>query len=355
MEIKIEHLTKTYAKQRGITDINLSLPEGGLTAIVGPSGCGKTTLLRTLAGLILPDSGSIRFGERDVTYSPPQHRGATMVFQNYALWPHMSVFDNVAYGLKLRKKSVVEIEQTVLDVLRRVEIDTKDVKKRHPQHYSGGQQQRIALARALAVQPHLLLLDEPLSNLDAKVRQRLRVEIRNIQQSFGITALYVTHDQEEALSMADYVVVMNEGQIEQAGTPKEVYYSPVSYFTAHFLGDSHTLRVLRDGKENRLIIRSCDVRISQLDNESNAMLLRQDFARATTEDVAEFIEYGDYIELCGEVTNHLFIGSTYRHMIQIGNQSLFADAEEVFEPGLYRLMVSRERAYCFDAAGVLSS
>ncbi|CAM4404842.1 ABC transporter ATP-binding protein [Paenibacillus tarimensis] len=339
MQIRIEQLTKTYANQRGINQIDLTLPEGGLTAIVGPSGCGKTTLLRTLAGLIKPDSGAIRFGGKDVTYAPPQHRGATMVFQNYALWPHMSVFDNIAYGLKLRRTPAAEIERRVTEVLRRVEIDPADVKKRHPQQYSGGQQQRIALARALVVQPHLLLMDEPLSNLDAKVRQRLRVEIRNIQQSFGITALYVTHDQEEALSMADYVVLMNEGRIEQAGTPKEVYYQPSSYFTAHFLGDSHTLHVRRGSETRRLVVRSCDMAIGSRAEQLPA-------SAAGEWPLVEAVEGG--WQLTGEVTNHLFIGSSYRHMVRVGSQAFFADADEACEPGVYRLHLPAERAYWFE-------
>jgi ABC-type Fe3+/spermidine/putrescine transport system ATPase subunit len=343
MQIRIENLTKSYGKNRGIIDINLQLPDRSLTAIVGPSGCGKTTLLRILAGLLEPDSGKIWFGNEDMTHSTPQQRGAAMVFQNYALWPHMSVFDNVAYGLKLRKVPAKEIEWRVYDILQRVEIDTKDIKKRYPQQYSGGQQQRIALARALVVQPNLLLMDEPLSNLDAKVRQRLRVEIRNIQQSFGITALYVTHDQEEALSMADYVVVMNEGRIEQAGTPKEVYHNPATYFAAHFLGESHTLHVNRAGKAVKLVIRSNDVRIGArieaVSNSEHGLPGRP-----------EVIEEQDCFTLRGEVTDHLFIGHCFRHMVKVGEQSFFADAETECSPGMYLIHIPKEKAFWFDDA-----
>lgn len=337
MHIQLQNLTKNYGGSRGIAGISLELPSGGLTAIVGPSGCGKTTLLRTLAGFLAPDGGVIRFGERDVTYASPQQRGAAMVFQNYALWPHMSVFDNVAYGLKLRKVPAAERERRVLDVLRRVEIDISEVRRRHPQHYSGGQQQRIALARALVVQPDLLLMDEPLSNLDAKVRQRLRVEIRSIQQAFGITALYVTHDQEEALSMADYVVVMNEGRIEQAGTPQEVYCRPATYFTAHFLGESHTLCLLRGKEEQRLVVRAGDARIAErLEQPQSAQPLQA-------------IETDGEVVLTGAVRGHLFLGSAYRHIVHIGSQSFFADSEVPHPEGTYDIRIPRDKAYWFAA------
>ncbi|TXK76788.1 ABC transporter ATP-binding protein [Paenibacillus sp. N3.4] len=358
MQIHIEELTKSYANSRGITGINLCLPERGLTAIVGPSGCGKTTLLRTLAGFLQPDSGRIRFGEREVTYATPQQRGATMVFQNYALWPHMSVFDNVAYGLKLRKVPAQERERLVLEVLARVEIDLSDIKKRRPQQYSGGQQQRIALARALVVQPDLLLMDEPLSNLDAKVRQRLRVEIRRIQQSFGITALYVTHDQEEALSMADYVVVMNEGRVEQAGTPEEVYRQPISYFAAHFLGESHTLQVSRGGEPQRLVLRSNDARIGERLEAAERDKGETETVGKSVEDLEAYAmqaegglpqvyEDSEGWYLYGEVQNHLFVGAVYRHLVSAFGQSWFVDAESAKPFGTYCIRIPREKAYWF--------
>lgn len=344
MQIRVQGLTKSYVKNRGIIDINLELPERGLTAIVGPSGCGKTTLLRTLAGFLQPDQGKIMFGNQDVTNFSPQQRKATMVFQNYALWPHMSVFENIAYGLKIRRIPAAEIEQKVVDVLRRVEIDLKDIKKRHPQHYSGGQQQRIALARALVLQPNLLLMDEPLSNLDAKVRQRLRVEIRHIQQSFGITALYVTHDQEEALSMADYVVVMNEGRIEQAGTPKEVYHQPITYFTAHFLGESHTLLVVRQGISSKLVIRATDLNIIQNIEQRES---KKSPLQAGISQLPEVYEEADNFTLYGEVIDRLFVGSAYRHLVQVKDQSFFADAKEAFPNGTYAIQIPKEKAYWF--------
>ncbi|MEB3100849.1 ABC transporter ATP-binding protein [Ferviditalea candida] len=368
MQITIEHVNKNYAKQRGIFNISLKLPDQCLTAIVGPSGCGKTTLLRSIAGFLKVDSGQILFGGKDVTDLEPQARGAAMVFQNYALWPHMSVFDNVAYGLKLRNVPRKEREERVYDVMRRVEIDVSDIKKRKPSQYSGGQQQRIALARSLVIQPEVLLLDEPLSNLDAKVRQRLRVEIRSIQQSFGITAVYVTHDQEEALSMADFVVVMKDGRIEQAGTPEEVYRSPASYFVAHFLGESNTLDVKIGGQHQRLVVRSEDPKLVPVERVTPVERAIQAEAAAplvgtippaaadltsvssfavSPSSLPEVKTNGDQFILTGTVKEHLFVGSKYRHVVDIGGQMLFLDMDAPASPGRYEIRIPLSRAFRF--------
>lgn len=347
MGITIEGLTKHYGKKRGIVSIDLKLPEGGLTAIVGPSGCGKTTLLRTLAGFIAADEGRIRFGDRDVTRTSPQDRKAAMVFQHYALWPHMTVFDNIAYGLKLQKITEKEREIRVRDVLEKVEIDTSDIRQRYPQHYSGGQQQRIALARALVVQPAVLLLDEPLSNLDAKVRQRLRVGIRSIQQAFGITAVYVTHDQEEALSMADYVILMNDGRVEQAGTPEEIYRQPATCFTAQFLGESHTLLLRRNGSIQRLVVRSGDPKVNPFPGgpDEAAEVGLKGIRLAENQQVWE--EDGQFV-LVGEIRHHLFMGSYYRYMIEMEGQPMFVDDERLLETGRCIVTIPKEKAYWFE-------
>jgi ABC-type Fe3+/spermidine/putrescine transport system ATPase subunit len=347
MGITIQGLNKRYGKKRGITDINLQLPVGGLTAIVGPSGCGKTTLLRTLAGFLTADEGRILFGCRDVTRTSPQQRKAAMVFQHYALWPHMSVFDNVAYGLKLQKVAKQDRETRVREVLERVEIDTADMATRYPQQYSGGQQQRIALARALVVQPEVLLLDEPLSNLDAKVRQRLRVGIRSIQQSFGITAVYVTHDQEEALSMADYVIVMNEGRVEQAGTPEEIYRQPSTYFTAQFLGESHTLSLYRQGTLQRLVIRSGDSQIEPIvEAERHDHQARQ--VKQVGEGKRQVWEEDGHFVLEGVIRHHLFMGSYYRYMVEIEGQPIFVDDDTFLQTGPCIVKIPQVKAYWFD-------
>ncbi len=228
---------------RGAALVSLDFAAGRLTAILGPSGCGKTTLLRSIAGFVSVDAGAIRFDGDDVTALPPQQRGTAMVFQSYALWPHMTVFDNVAYGLRLKRVPARGDRAPGAEALALVEIgDVEAIARRKPAALSGGQQQRVALARAIVVEPRVLLLDEPLSNLDAKIRQRLRVEVRRLQRRVGITTIYVTHDQEEALAIADHVVLMKRGVVVQAGTPEQVYLEPATEFVADFLGVGNASR-----------------------------------------------------------------------------------------------------------------
>ena len=242
VEVRVENVRKTYGKVEALKGASLTFASGAMTAILGPSGCGKTTLLRSIAGFIQVDEGRVFLGGDEVTQLPPQRRGTAMVFQNYALWPHMTIFGNVAYGLRLQKVPEGEIRRRVLKVLELVEIgNLADVETRKPAALSGGQQQRVALARALVVEPKVLLMDEPLSNLDAKVRQRLRAELRRLQKQVGITAIYVTHDQEEALALADTVVLMDQGRIVQTGTPQDIYLKPDTAFAAEFLGVSNQL------------------------------------------------------------------------------------------------------------------
>ncbi len=242
VRVSVEALTKRYGSVEALRAVSLEFDAGKLTAVLGPSGCGKTTLLRSIAGFVGVDSGTIRFDQEDVTGLPPQARGTAMVFQSYALWPHMTVFDNVAYGLRLKRVAEEAMRRRVREALALVEIgDIEAIARRKPTALSGGQQQRVALARALVVEPRVLLLDEPLSNLDAKVRQRLRAEVRRLQRRVGITAIYVTHDQEEALAIADRVVLMNAGTVVQTGAPEEVYLNPASEFAADFLGVGNRL------------------------------------------------------------------------------------------------------------------
>lgn len=212
----------------------LDIGEGEIVALLGPSGCGKTTTLRIVAGLIEQDAGSLYFGERDVTHLPPEQRNAAMVFQNYALFPHMTVYQNIAFGLEVRKFSKAEISKKVASVLDLVKLPA--VGERLPKQLSGGQQQRIAIARALATEPDVLLFDEPLSNLDAKLREYMRVELRSLLVSLKTTTLYVTHDQTEAMVISDRVVVMDKGSIVQVGTPANVYLQPATRFVAEFVG-----------------------------------------------------------------------------------------------------------------------
>jgi iron(III) transport system ATP-binding protein len=242
--VEVEHLTKRFGARPAVDDLTLKVEHGLFACLLGPSGCGKTTALRLIAGFLAPDDGAIRVGERLLSSRngvvPPEKRNMSMIFQSYALWPHMTVRENVAYGLRLRRLARTEIQQRVDDILTvtrlRAEAD------RYPADISGGQQQRVALARALVVEPKILLLDEPLSNLDASLREEMRFEIRRLHDAYRYTTLYVTHDQAEAMTTADIIVVMNQGRIEQLGSPEEVYERPRTEFVARFLGGTNILR-----------------------------------------------------------------------------------------------------------------
>ena len=245
LPLSIRHVVKEFPSisgrgtTRAVDDVSIEIAPGELFFLLGPSGCGKTTLLRMIAGFIEPTSGEIRFGERDVTFLPPNQRNTGMVFQSYALWPHMTVEANVAFGLDVRKTPAAEAATRVQAALAAVRME--QYSKRKPNQLSGGQQQRIALARALVIRPDVLLLDEPLSNLDAKLRLELRSEIRRICKESEITTVYVTHDQKEALSMADRVAIMRAGKLEQMGSPIDLYQRPHSRFEAEFLGETNIL------------------------------------------------------------------------------------------------------------------
>lgn len=239
--VKLENITKIYQDPKtkkdfaAVDDISLDIKPGSFVTLLGPSGCGKTTTLRMIAGFESPDKGEIYLGNDAINELTPNKRDTAMVFQSYALLPHYNVFDNIAYGLKIRKVPKAEIKDRVLKMLELVEL--KGMEERMTNQLSGGQQQRVALARALVMQPGVLLFDEPLSNLDAKLRVTMRTEIRKIQQKLGITAIYVTHDQSEAMSLSDEIILMNKGKIAQKGTPQEIYYSPKSEFVADFIGE----------------------------------------------------------------------------------------------------------------------
>lgn len=237
--VHLDHVCKSFGTNRVVDHITLTIQPGELFFLLGPSGCGKTTLLRCLAGFYIPESGAIRFNEDNITRLPPEDRDTGMVFQSYALWPHLTVAENVAFGLELRKVPRDEIKRRVDEALAMVKMS--DRAGYRPNQLSGGQQQRVALARALVIKPKCLLLDEPLSNLDAKLRLEMRTEIRRICKQAGLTAVYVTHDQKEALSIADRLAILDRGVIQQCGTPQEVYLHPVSRFVANFIGETNFL------------------------------------------------------------------------------------------------------------------
>jgi len=244
-ELEFRGVTRMFDAKAALRDVNLAIQPGEFFSLLGPSGCGKTTLLRIAAGLEHPDRGSVRLGGRDITALPPQERGIGLVFQNYALFPHMTAGENVAFGLRVRKIPPEEIRRRTHDALMRVDLGGKE--HTPVTTLSGGEQQRVAVARALVVEPEVLLFDEPLSNLDVTLRQRTREEIRALQRRTGITTLYVTHDQAEALSVSDRIAVMHEGLIEQVGTPQDLYGKPATAFVARFLGWETALDGTLDG------------------------------------------------------------------------------------------------------------
>ncbi|MEM2414106.1 MAG: ABC transporter ATP-binding protein, partial [Sulfolobales archaeon] len=260
MSIELVQVSKRFGKVLAVDKVSVEIEKGEFFTFLGPSGCGKTTTLRIIAGLEIPDEGRVIMDGADITYLPPHKRDTAMVFQNYALWPHMTVFENVAYGLKVRKYPKEEIRRKVKEVLELVRLE--GLEDRYPTQLSGGQQQRVALARALVVEPKALLLDEPLSNLDAKLRIEMREELKRIQKSLNITAVYVTHDQEEAMVLSDRIAVMNRGRVVQIGSPEELYGRPKTLFVATFIGKYNILEgVVREVEGDTVSIESSGIRI----------------------------------------------------------------------------------------------
>ena len=235
MRVRLEHLTKRFSDVTAVSDFSASLEHGELISLLGPSGCGKSTILNMLAGILPVTSGKIYFDDDDVTNMPPEKRGIGLVFQNYALYPHMTVLQNICFPLEVQKVPKAERLERAMDIAKLVHVDT--MMKRHPAELSGGQQQRVAIARALVKNPRLLLLDEPLSNLDARLRLEMREEIRRIQQRTGVTTIFVTHDQEEAMSISDRIVLMKLGVLQQNDLPQNLYNEPANQFVADFLGN----------------------------------------------------------------------------------------------------------------------
>jgi iron(III) transport system ATP-binding protein len=270
--VRLEHISKIYQDPKthkdfyAVHDTSLEIEPGSFVTLLGPSGCGKTTTLRMIAGFESPDEGEIYLGGEPINALTPNKRDTAMVFQSYALLPHYNIFDNVAYGLKLRKLDKDTIREKVMDILKLVGLE--GMESRMTNQLSGGQQQRVALARALVLEPGVLLFDEPLSNLDAKLRVSMRTEIRRIQQEAGITAIYVTHDQSEAMALSDKIIIMEKGVVAQIGTPQEIYYHPTSEFVADLIGDANFLkgRMLRhEGGDGVVEVNGTQVRVAAAD------------------------------------------------------------------------------------------
>jgi putative spermidine/putrescine transport system ATP-binding protein len=319
--LELTNIHKYFGQVLAVQDFNLQVEKGEFVSFLGPSGCGKTTTLRMVAGFEKPSSGQVTVNEVDITNRPPNRRNVGMVFQSYALFPNMTVAENIGFGLKIEKKSKAEIKQRVAEMLQIIHME--DFGKRYPYQMSGGQQQRVALARALAIQPEVLLLDEPLSALDAKIRLELRAEIRRIQQELGITTIYVTHDQEEALSISDRIVVMSKGLIEQVGTPFEIYNYPKTAFAASFVG---TL--------NQIPCQVVDVAAGQLSYNGQSLTTTTPIDAPNGTNVLvmlrpEELSFGIRTEdnqLTGQVESVTFLGALVRVNLNIGQTTLTIDA-----------------------------
>lgn len=320
--LTIEHLTKSYGANQVVQRFDLDVEPGEFVSFLGPSGCGKTTTLRMIAGFETATSGAIRIEGRDVTHLPPNARNVGMVFQNYALFPNMTVAQNVAFGLKVAKASAAATKSRVAEMLDIVKLGA--LADRYPYQISGGQQQRVALARALATSPKLLLLDEPLSALDAKVRVALRDELKALQRTLGITTVFVTHDQEEALSMSDRIVVMSEGRIEQLGTPFEIYNRPKTRFVASFIGTLNILKVqVVDARSGAIRIDGQDARVGQ-------QILVQDggdCAVALRPEAVSLQESGrgGGNQVRGTIEDVAFLGAVVRIKVGVGGSRIMLD------------------------------
>ncbi|MGB9694984.1 MAG: ABC transporter ATP-binding protein [Caldisericaceae bacterium] len=323
--LELINITKSFGKDNSllaVQNFNLSVEKGEFVSLLGPSGCGKTTTLRMIAGFEMPTSGQILINGVEVSNKPPNQRKVGMVFQSYALFPNMTVSDNIAFGLKVARKSAKEIEQRVQEMLNLIHLT--EFATRYPSQLSGGQQQRVALARALAIYPTVLLLDEPLSALDAKIRAELRNEIRLIQQKLQITTIYVTHDQEEALTMSDRIVVMSKGLIEQVGTPSEIYNSPKTHFVASFVGTLNFIEAnVADRASQTLEVEGQTFKVAEELPEENekgvvTVAVRPEMFSITPDEKCDN-------RLVGTVVRVTLLGSVVRVQLSIGKSVVSCD------------------------------
>ena len=304
--IKFDNIQIKYGDFIAIDNLNLDIQEGEFFTILGPSGCGKSTTLRALVGFLDPSSGSIEVNGTDVTHLDPEKRGIGIVFQSYALFPTMTVFDNIAFGLKVKKVAPDVIKAKVSAVAAKIKISDQQL-QRNVSELSGGQQQRVALARALVLEPKILCLDEPLSNLDAKLRVDLRKELKRLQKELGITTLYVTHDQEEALTLSDRIAVFNNGFIEQVGTPVEIYHNSQTEFVCDFIGD---INVLTDETVHGILLNNAHVLLE--DKKGYIRLEKVRFKRETDQDLV----------LKGSIIDVEFSGVTIRYTVQVSENQI---------------------------------
>lgn len=313
--LDLKNVNKVFGNNHVLKNINLKIERGKFITFLGPSGCGKTTLLRSIAGFYTIDDGEVWIDGNLVNELPPYKRGTPMVFQEYALFPHMTVFDNIAYGLDIKKRPEAEVQERVMAVMAQVKLS--GLEERYPHEMSGGQQQRVAMARALVMNSPIILLDEPLSNLDAKLREEVRVELRTIQQELGLTVIYVTHDQLEALSMSDQIVVFNKGAIDQYGTPHEIYYKPRTQYVADFIGTTNFIEaVVMQSKEGTATVSygfggdnvtiTTDEKLTE--GEEVLLSVRPESLRLNHPDISGF-------NIMGEVQSSMFLGEKERYFL----------------------------------------
>ena len=348
--VRLEHISKIYKDPKtgkdfyAVQDTTLDIEPGTFVTLLGPSGCGKTTTLRMIAGFESPDEGDIYLGDEAINALTPNKRDTAMVFQSYALLPHYNVFDNVAYGLKIRKLPKEEIQERVMNILKLVEME--GMASRMTNQLSGGQQQRVALARALVIEPSVLLFDEPLSNLDAKLRVTMRTEIRKIQQKVGITAIYVTHDQSEAMSISDKIIIMSKGKVEQIGTPREIYYHPTSKFVADFIGEANFLEAQvrsADGEKAMISVAGGEFEVNNFAHakagETATLVLRPEGVSLSEKGLLE-----------GTVTLSTFMGAYQYYQMMVGDIEIQITD---YNPVNRRIYEVGEKAYLdFDPKGV---
>jgi iron(III) transport system ATP-binding protein len=347
--VVLRALSKRFGEQTAVDNVSLRIEHGQLVCLLGPSGCGKTTILRLLAGFTEPTAGEIAIGERVVSAPnrvlPPERRNVSMVFQSYALWPHMTVAENVAYGLELRRLDRATVAAKLAAILATTQLAA--LAERYPAELSGGQQQRVSLARALIVEPDMLLLDEPLSNLDANLREEMRFEVRRLHQTYHYTTVYVTHDQSEAMTTADLIAVMNAGRIEQLGSPQEIYQQPRSEFVARFLGGSNIIRgQALDAKRLAFAGASIECHNARfVSGKPAAAAVRQHDIRLLP--AAEGAEGGNQLQ--GRVLRNVFLGATRDYIVEVGEGvplRITAAPEADFAPGArVNLLLPTERCH----------
>ena len=335
--VKIENISKLFTAKKGdflaVNNVSLNIEPGKLITLLGPSGCGKTTMLRMISGFTMPTKGKIYIGDKDVTVLPPNKRDVGMMFQSYALFPHMTVAENVAYGLKIKKTPQQEMEERVNNMLEMMRIS--DFRDRIPERLSGGQQQRVALARAIITEPQVLLFDEPLSNLDAKMREYMRDEIRKLQQRLGITSIYVTHDQVEAMAISDLIVIMNKGIIEQTGSPLEIYVHPNNKFVADFMGKANFVEGKVTGISGDKVTVDC--------MGSNMTLNKNPVMSCGIGDIVacmirpEFLSIDNNGEYSGIVKRSTYLGTHVEYEVEIAGNTLVMIDNQVLDNGIHNV------------------